>query len=104
MESTSLLDWSEKQARASDPATSHEAAALVRSRLAGLRAQFVEGVVKCGGTATANEAAAAIEENPMARESIRKRAKECLDRGAVRIVGTRECKISGGNCRVYEAI
>lgn len=103
---TPLLDWSEHPARRSDPITSQRAAAKVKPRLIGLRGLFVEGVKRCGGRATAYEAAAAIFDAPMKRESIRKRASECVEGGFVRIVegAERICSISGNECRVYEVV
>lgn len=90
--------------RPSDPATSHVAADEVASKLAGLRREFVEGVRRCGGSATANEAAAAMSGDHSIRESIRKRAKECVDRGLVKIEAARVCNVSGSLATVYEVV
>lgn len=101
---TELFDWAEKVARDSDPITSHVAAANVESSLSGLRAKFAEGVARCGGSATAKEAANAMSRNPEVVESIRKRAKECVELGYVRCDGTRRCNVSGHSCMVYHTL
>lgn len=88
--------------RLSDPVTSWDSAKKTSESLKGRRRQFVDGLIACGGSATANEAASAITDNYSLRESIRKRAAECLDRGYVHLAGTRECKVTGNNCQVYE--
>ena len=100
---TELFDWADSQsiARQSDPDTSHIAAANVESKLSGLRAMFVEGVRRCGGSATAKEAANAMSRNPEVVESIRKRAKECVTMGVVTCGESRKCKVSGNACLVY---
>lgn len=91
-------------ARPSDPITSQIAAADLETRLSGLRAKFVAGVAKLG-TATAKEAAKAVGgENAEYIESIRKRAKECVELGVVRIAGKRQCAISGNASQVYEVV
>jgi hypothetical protein len=101
---TELFDWAEKIARDSDPITSHVAAANTESSLSGLRAKFAEGVARCGGSATAKEAANAMSRNPELAESIRKRAKECVERGYVTCEGVRRCQVSGHSCSVYHSI
>lgn len=98
-----LLEFSDWKARVSDPVTSQQSAEIVQFRLAGLRLRFVEGVKQLG-TATANEAAYAITDNPQLAESIRKRAGECVNAEQVKVVGMRECRISGNRCRVYEVV
>ena len=99
-----LFEFSETQFRSSDPETSRAAAVALESRLSGLRAKFVEGVKRCGGSATAKEAAVAMTRNPEMVESIRKRARECLDRGAVKVIGQRGCRVSGNVSQVYEVV
>lgn len=102
----SLLDWAESQAlaRASDPQTSVAAAEGIVPKLAGLRAKFVEGVRLCGGQATAKEAANAVSDNPEVVDSVRKRARECVERGFVRVVGQKVCDISRQSASVYEVV
>lgn len=99
----SLLDWAESRARTSDPETSKQAAIDVSLVVLGLRVLFVEAVRKAG-PATANEAVATLEGNPHFRESVRKRASECVKRDLVRIVGTRQCKVTGRNASIYEVV
>lgn len=99
---TDLFDWADANlARQSDPPTSAIAAAKVESKLSGLRLQFVAGVKRCGGSATAKEAAVAMSANPEVVESIRKRAKECVDMGFVSLLEARKCRVSGNACLVY---
>ena len=99
----SLIDWSESQARASDPSTSKEAASNVSRKAETLRGMFVSGVRRLG-TATAKEAAKAITENQVISESIRKRAKECVKMKQVAVAGIRECSVSGHKCQVYRVV
>lgn len=102
-----LLDWAETQkiARITDPDTSHIAAGSVCSKLVGLRLEFLRGLDLCGGIATANEAAAAISSDHSHRESIRKRAKECVDNGRACVLEVRrKCKVTGNMCRLYQLV
>ena len=102
MTMNNLFDWYDANiARQSDPQTSAIAAANVESKLSGLRLQFVAGVRRCGGSATAKESAVAMSANPEVVESIRKRAKECVDMGFVSLLEPRKCKVSGNACLVY---
>lgn len=96
-----LFGWADSLSRKSDPETSHAAEVAVEGKLSGLRASFVEGIRRCGGSATAKEAAVAMSRNPELVESIRKRAKECVDRGFVTCGESRKCKVSGNACLVY---
>lgn len=91
-------------ARLSDPETSQESAAATELRCSHLRAKFVEGCRKRGGSATAKEAGYAITANPELAESIRKRARECVELGVVRVAGKRQCAISGNASQVYEVV
>jgi hypothetical protein len=106
MSQETLLDWAASQtlARASDPETSVAAADRVVPKLYGLRAKFVEGVCACGGQATAKEAANAVSDNPEVVDSVRKRARECVERGFVRVVGQRACSISKQVASIYEVV
>jgi hypothetical protein len=101
-----LLEWAESRAlaRSTDPQTSVAAAGRIAPKADGLRGKFVEGVRLCGGQATAKEAANAVSDNPEVVDSVRKRARECVDRGYVRVVGQRACKISNQPASVYEEI
>jgi len=91
-------------ARQSDPETSQESADATELRCSHLRAKFVEGCRKRGGSATAKEAGYAITTNPELADSIRKRARECVELGVVRIAGKRQCTISGNASQVYEVV
>jgi hypothetical protein len=100
-EQLNLLDWSESICRKQDPVTSFVAAEKTAPKLAGLRLQLVEGVTRLGGAATSQEAAAAMTDNHSLRESIRKRAKECVANGSLKIVGKRVCEVTGNQSQVY---
>lgn len=101
-----LLEWAEARAlaRSNDPQTSVAAAGRIAPKAAGYRAMFVEGCRRCGGRATAKEAANTVSEDPEIVDTVRKRAKECVDRGFVRVVGKRACEITGQPASVYEVI
>lgn len=88
-------------ARASDPATSTEAAESVLPKLAGLRLEFIRGLAACGGSATANEVARAVTDDHSHRESIRKRAGECKRLGMIADIGSRVCTVTGNRATVY---
>lgn len=91
--------------RSSDPPTSTDGASETSRKLFSLRLMFCTGVMKCGGSATANEAAAAMTEDHSLRESIRKRARECVEAGGVKVEEeTRACSVSGKRCRVYSVV
>lgn len=81
-------------ARVSDKATSQLAAAEVRPKLAGLRAEFVQRLRAIGRPATAQEIA-------KGKESLRKRAKECVVMRLVCDVGTKTCDVTGQRATVY---
>ena len=83
-------------ARASDPKTSKQAADIIRPKLSGLRAEFVARL-KVLKVATAQEVAAG-------KESLRKRAKELVDLGAIKVVGVKECSVTGKNATAYEVV
>lgn len=88
-------------ARSNDPATSKLSAAATMQVATGLRAVFTHQVAE-HGPCTANEAVESFE-NPHYAQSVRKRASECESLGAVRVIGTRVCKVTGRAARVYEA-
>ena len=102
MSTGDLFEWA-KRARASDPETSKEAAIETRVSVAIRRSQFLEGLTRCGGLATAREAASQIANgNITLHDSIRKRAKELEKLGLIRAVGSRLCSVSGHSATVYE--
>ena len=90
---------SDNLARNSDPMTSHIAAAEVEPTLAGRRLQFVQALRTIGRPATAQEIAATCE--PSVRESVRKRAKECVRLGFVAERGVKLCEVTGKMATVY---
>lgn len=94
-----LLDWAESQARKCDPQTSKEAAVKLQPLLSGLHLTFLR-LLGALGQATANEVA--VANGTRNTESIRKRAGELLRRGKIRIVGVRDCKVTGSKASVYE--
>lgn len=99
-----LIEFSEWKARMNDPATSQIAAQEVATKLVGLRADFVCGLRLLGGRGTANEVAVAVTRIPTKAESIRKRAKELVEAGVIRVIGDRECMVSGKRAQVYERV
>lgn len=86
-------------ARPSDPITSHVAAASVQPKLSGRRAEFVDCLRRIGRPATAQEIAALADVR--IRESVRKRAKECVNLGYVSEVGTKRCDVTGTMAMTY---
>ncbi len=86
-------------ARISDPITSHVAAESVLPKLSGRRAEFVDCLRQIGQPATAQEIAALADDR--VRESVRKRAKECVRLGYVVEVGTKRCDVTGQTASVY---
>jgi hypothetical protein len=98
-----LFDFAETQARATDPETSHLGAMSIESKLSGLRRKFAETCRRIGG-GTAQEIAAEACDCPREAESIRKRAKECVDLGLVKITHLRKCKVTGSLAMVYEVV
>lgn len=89
-------------ARTCDPQTSKLSAAATKQVATGLRAVFVHQIRE-HGPCTANEAVASFE-NAHYAESVRKRASECERLGAVRVVGTRACRVTGSQARVFEVV
>lgn len=98
MSQLSLFDQS-GLARQSDPPTSHLAAAEVQRVLSGRRAEFVACLRALGRPATAQEIAAVADVR--IRESVRKRAKECVRLGVVAEIGTKRCGVTGTLAMTY---
>ena len=97
--------------RRTDPPTSKNAEARVD--LVGNYKLFFDALSKAKYPMTAQEVAAdAIEIDgsiPVGsalakRESIRKRAKELVDRGVIRVNGSRVCQVTGNESTTYEVI
>ena len=97
-----LLDWAEQHARATDPATSEQAAKEIGTKVTVRCTQFLHGLEKLG-RATANEVANQVApDNPGLFGSIRRRASD-LDRlGVIRVVDRRRCNVTGKMVSVYE--
>ena len=95
MNQRSLFD---QPARITDPATSQRAADEIRPKLAGLRAEFVQSVQTWQETfhnwPTANEAS-------RGRESLRKRAKECVEQGWLKVGPIKRCSQTGKLAQTY---
>ena len=85
------LDAKRGLARRTDPDTSHEAAAKLKTDT--LRSIFLERLKKLG-EATANEVA-------QGDESVRKRCKELLDDGLIIVVGKRRCRVTNNTARTF---
>lgn len=90
-------------ARASDPVTSHLSAVVTTSKITLLRLEFLRAL-KAIGPATANEVAAHASDDFSHRESIRKRARELVDSGFIRVVDKRKCRATGSVAQVYEMV
>jgi len=86
-------------ARHDDKQTSHVAAAKVEPKLTAMQICFVRSLKRCGGPATAQEIATFAP--PLARESVRKRAAECVRKGLVKEVGERRCGVTGSVATIY---
>lgn len=86
-------------ARTSDPITSQLAAVNVAPKLSGRRAEFVACLKAIGRPATAQEIAA--QADVRIRESVRKRAKECVNLGYVAEIGTKRCDVTGTMAMTY---
>ena len=86
-------------ARAVDPPTSVDAAMRVVPKLSGMRAEFVRCLRELGRPATAQEVSRRAD--PDIRESVRKRAKECVRLGFVKEFGTKCCEVTGQRAICY---
>ena len=98
MTQLSLFD-AEPIVRRDDPITSKIAAAEVAPKLDGMRLRFVEALRAIGRPATAQEIASTVD--PHIRESVRKRAKECVRLGFVIERGTAVCCVTRKMATVY---
>lgn len=85
--------------RISDPETSKESAVKVSAKVTRLRAEFVERLAILGCPATAQEVAASA--SLLNRESLRKRAAECVRAGLIKEFGTKKCSVTGQRATVY---
>lgn len=85
--------------RTTDPETSRESAVKVSEKVTRLRAEFVSCLRAIGHPATAQEVAATVA--VANRESVRKRAAECVKAGLVKEMGTKKCSVTGQRATVY---
>lgn len=85
--------------RISDPETSRESAVKVSAKVTRLRAEFVRCLRLLGEPSTAQEIA--IVCNAAIRDSVRKRAFECVKAGLVKEFGTKKCSVTGQRATVY---
>ena len=85
--------------RTSDPETSKESAVKVSAKVTRLRAEFVRCLCAIGHPATAQEVAAMVA--VANRESVRKRAAECVKAGLLKEFGTKKCSVTGQRATVY---
>jgi hypothetical protein len=86
-------------ARPSDPQTSQLAAANIEPKLTDRQAEFIACLRLIGHPSTAQEIARRAPEST--RESVRKRAAECVRRGFVKQVGERKCAVTGNVASTY---
>lgn len=98
MTQLSLFDQCEI-VRKSDPQPSRIAAVEIEPQLSGRRAEFVRCLKSIGRPSTANEIAAMAESR--IRESVRKRAAECVRLWFVKEVDERACEVTGKLATVY---
>ena len=91
------FDYEIPIARTIDPPTSQIAAKQVDATTR--RLQFVEALKRIGKPSTAQEIAAMVDS--ASRESVRKRAKECVDLGLVLAIGIKTCGVTGKLATAY---
>lgn len=100
-------------ARASDPGTSPKAAAKVEPKLKGTRQVFYRTLKRSSIPLTAKEVAAeavpldgkvSVDTVIDMRDTLRKRARELVNLGYVRKVGSRICRVTGSEAAVYEVV
>jgi hypothetical protein len=98
-----LFDYAESRlARVTDPETSQCAAVETTAKLTQRCQQFLDGL-RLLGQATANEVAVFVAgQNIGLVGSIRRRASDLHDKQIIRVVGRRECKVTGKPVSVYE--
>lgn len=88
--------------RNSDPQSSHDAAVAITPKLTMRCKQFLDGLRQLK-QATANEVGALVaQDNIGLVGSIRRRASDLHRDGLIRVVGRRNCKVTGKPVTVYE--
>jgi len=85
--------------RHDDPETSKQAAANVAQKVPAMCSEFVRCLRLIGHPATAQEISMRSEAST--RETVRKRAAECVERGLVTVMGTKKCSVTGNRATVY---
>lgn len=92
--------------RRTDPATSKQGAKHIATKRGSLCALFVDALRKNLRPMTAAEAAifALPVSKPSRLESLRKRAKELVAAGLIRVAGSRKCRVTGKMAQAYEAV
>jgi hypothetical protein len=100
-----LLEWSEQRARASDPVTSHNAAAEIAPLLSELQTVVLD-MFRQLEPATSNEVAVTIEPggNLGRINTLRRRASDLVQMKRLRVVGQRPCNVTGKTASVYEVV
>ena len=89
-------------ARNEDPDSSHDAADELLSCLSTRRVQFLKGLRELGA-ATANEVGVHVAGSKIGLVgSTRRRASDLEKLGYIRVIGHRECKVTGKRVHVYE--
>lgn len=95
-----LFDWA---ARATDPVESQDSARYIKPNLPKLRRMFVDSCRALNG-GTAQEIAWHATTDATLRESVRKRATECVRDGLVYRSVQRQCKVTGQVARVFQVV
>lgn len=85
--------------RTDDPQTSREAAVQVAPKLPAMCGEFVRCLRLIGEPSTAQEISMKAEAS--IRETVRKRAAECVERRLVTVLGTKKCSVTGNRATIY---
>ena len=89
-------------ARKSDPETSQQAANHATAKLSSSQSIFIGVLRSAVGPLTASEIGSIAAKTCGANsETIRKRAKELLDAGRIRLAGTKICGVTRQNAQAY---
>lgn len=92
-------------ARFSDTSTSHAGETHIRRNLRGAKAIFIQALAAIGTGTAAEIAVRAVQIDPKhMQETIRKRAAELVTENYIRVVRTRNCRVSGKLAQVYEVV
>lgn len=88
-------------ARATDPATSQQAARETQKQLSTLQARMVQVIGELGPMTACEAGVECARRFDGLAETYRKRATECVRLGALEIVGTRNCRVTGKPAHIY---